>query len=56
MPTLVEGLKKEQVVHAATGKAHSVFVTAKGQVWAAGDNKFGCVGPSVQKKKVRSRW
>ena len=52
MPTLVEGpLKKEVVVHAATGKAHTVFITAKGQVFAAGDNKFGCVGPTPPKKK-----
>ena len=31
-PTLVAGLKKEKIVHAATGKAHTVFITASGQV------------------------
>ena len=51
-PTPVAGaLAKEVVVAAATGKAHTVFITAKGQVWAAGDNKFGCVGPAVKKKQ-----
>lgn len=50
-PTLVAGpLAKEVVVTAATGKSHTVFVTAKGQVWACGETKFGCVGPNFKKK------
>jgi alpha-tubulin suppressor-like RCC1 family protein len=35
-PTAVPALRSETIVHAATGKAHTVFITAKGQVYAAG--------------------
>jgi alpha-tubulin suppressor-like RCC1 family protein len=32
-------------------QAHTLFITAKGQVYAAGENKFGAVGPGCPKKK-----
>jgi len=52
-PTPVTGpLAKEVVVAAACGKTHTVFVTAKGSVFACGECKFGCVGPGAKKKDV----
>jgi alpha-tubulin suppressor-like RCC1 family protein len=49
-PTLVEGLSKETIVHAATGKAHTVFMTVSGAIFACGCNKFGAVGSTPPKK------
>jgi hypothetical protein len=50
-PAPVSALAKETVVYAATGKAHTIFITAKGMVYAAGETKFGAVGPSFKKKQ-----
>ena len=49
-PTFLALLSKETIVHAATGKAHSLFVTASGAVFACGCNKFGAVGSTPPKK------
>jgi alpha-tubulin suppressor-like RCC1 family protein len=52
-PVEVEALKKKKIVHAATGKAHTIFITDGGEVYACGDNKFGAVGPTPKAKQVR---
>ena len=49
-PAKINALSKETIVRAATGKAHSIFVTASGAVFACGCNKFGAVGSTPPKK------
>ena len=49
-PTFLALLSKETIVHAATGKAHSLSVAESGAVFACGCNKFGAVGSTPPKK------
>ncbi|CAB3369693.1 Hypothetical predicted protein [Cloeon dipterum] len=44
IPTLVESLKDERVVGAACGRHHTLFLTDRGEVYSAGDNKCGQCG------------
>jgi len=50
-PTRVAALDGKGVVTAATGKAHTIFVSAAGELCACGANKQGCVGPVGLKNK-----
>ncbi|XP_051161683.1 protein RCC2 homolog [Leptopilina boulardi] len=43
-PTEVEGLKGHTVIAAACGRSHTLFLTSRGIVFAAGDNKLGQCG------------
>lgn len=43
-PVLVEALKWYTIVDAATGRGHSLFLTERGTVFGAGDNKSGQLG------------
>lgn len=43
-PTEVEALKGQTVIGAACGRAHTLFLTSRGIVYAAGDNKLGQCG------------
>ncbi|ORZ23543.1 regulator of chromosome condensation 1/beta-lactamase-inhibitor protein II [Absidia repens] len=42
----IDALKNEKIVAGATGRNHSLLVTAAGEVFAAGDNKLGQLGLS----------
>ncbi|VVC86344.1 protein RCC2 homolog [Leptidea sinapis] len=44
VPELVPELTGKNIIHAATGKHHSLFVTDTGTVYACGDNKHGQLG------------
>ncbi|KAI8342124.1 regulator of chromosome condensation 1/beta-lactamase-inhibitor protein II [Chlamydoabsidia padenii] len=48
----VNALKDVKVLTAATGRNHSLLVTDSGQVYAAGDNKFGQLGLSSLGEQV----
>lgn len=51
VPTVVEALKNKNVVAAACGRSHTLFLTSDGVVYGCGDNKMGQCGtnqPSVQ--------
>ncbi|KAL1511595.1 hypothetical protein AB1Y20_006389 [Prymnesium parvum] len=50
-PTRVSALAGKPLVAAATGKAHTLFVSAEGEVCACGANKQGCVGAAGLKNK-----
>lgn len=43
-PTEVEALKGQTVIGAACGRGHTLFLTSRGMVYAAGDNKLGQCG------------
>lgn len=43
-PTLIPGLEKVNIVQAAVGRHHSLFLTDTGTVYACGDNKSGQCG------------
>lgn len=43
-PTEVEALKGHTVISAACGRGHTLFLTSRGIVYAAGDNKLGQCG------------
>ncbi|XP_015116936.1 protein RCC2 homolog [Diachasma alloeum] len=43
-PTEVEALKGHTVIAAACGRAHTLFLTSRGLVFGAGDNKLGQCG------------
>ena len=43
-PTEVENLKGQTVIAAACGRNHTLFLTSRGLVYAAGDNKLGQCG------------
>ncbi|XP_037959900.1 protein RCC2 homolog [Teleopsis dalmanni] len=43
-PTLIPGLQKVNVVQAACGRHHTLFLTDTGSVYACGDNKSGQCG------------
>eukprot|EP00287_Rhodomonas_sp_CCMP768_P015135 CAMPEP_0196754130 /NCGR_PEP_ID=MMETSP1091-20130531/92914_1 /TAXON_ID=302021 /ORGANISM="Rhodomonas sp., Strain CCMP768" /LENGTH=459 /DNA_ID=CAMNT_0042102341 /DNA_START=124 /DNA_END=1503 /DNA_ORIENTATION=- len=43
-PTLIKGLEHLNVSKAAVGKTHTLFLTAAGEVWVCGSNKFGELG------------
>ncbi|KAM7351611.1 protein RCC2 isoform 1-T2 [Cochliomyia hominivorax] len=49
-PTLIPGLEKVNIVQAAVGRHHSLFLTDTGSVYACGDNKSGqCgIGSNIQ--------
>ncbi|XP_041378460.1 protein RCC2-like [Gigantopelta aegis] len=44
VPSLVEGLSGMNVVDAACGRNHTLFLTDRGKVFACGDNKMGQLG------------
>lgn len=44
LPTLIPGLEHVNVIQAATGRNHSLFLTDTGTVYACGDNKSGQCG------------
>lgn len=44
VPTEVENLKGHVVIGAACGRNHTLFLTSRGLVFAAGDNKSGQCG------------
>ena len=49
-PTIVGDLASKTIVSGATGKQHTLFVTADGDLFACGSSKQGCVGPAASKK------
>ena len=49
-PTRVTALEGKGVTAAACGKAHTLFLTGKGEVLAAGQCKFGACGTAFPKK------
>ena len=51
-PTEIEALKNYQIVSAAVGRSHSLFLTSKGHVYACGDNKMGQLGLGSQSQCV----
>ena len=53
-PTLVDGLKDVAIVDAACGRNHTVFLSDRGVVYAAGDNKMGQLGLGMQSNSVPS--
>ncbi|KAJ8736838.1 hypothetical protein PYW07_000109 [Mythimna separata] len=44
VPELVPALKGKNIIHAAVGRHHTLFVTDTGTVYACGDNKCGQCG------------
>ncbi|XP_072930881.1 protein RCC2 [Epargyreus clarus] len=44
VPEIVPALKGQNIIHAATGRNHTLFVTDTGAVYACGDNKSGQCG------------
>lgn len=44
LPEAVSTLDNENVVSVAMGRRHTLFLTAKGEVYACGDNKLGQLG------------
>ncbi|KAH8042713.1 hypothetical protein HPB51_025545 [Rhipicephalus microplus] len=52
LPTLVETLKDSMVVAAACGRAHTLFLTDHGSLFACGDNKMGQCGVGSQNASV----
>lgn len=51
-PVLVETLKEHNIVAAACGKGHTLFLTDKGVVYSCGDNKMGQLGIGSQSQHV----
>lgn len=51
-PTLVETLKDETIVSAACGKAHTLFIDDRGDVYSCGDNKMGQCGIGTQNSAI----
>jgi len=47
-PTVIEALKNLDIVDAACGRSHTLFLTAEGVVYACGDNKMGQCGTNQQ--------
>jgi len=48
IPEVVKALEGHNIVSAACGKGHTLFLTDKGTVYAAGDNKMGQIGNGSQ--------
>lgn len=48
LPVIVDGLKGIDVVAAACGRSHTLFLTSDGIVYACGDNKMGQCGTNQQ--------
>jgi len=44
LPEAVDALEGEDVVAVAMGRRHTLFLTAKGEVYSCGDNKMGQLG------------
>lgn len=40
-PVPVDNLADQNIVSAACGRNHTLFLTAEGRVWGAGENKMG---------------
>ncbi|CAB0036465.1 unnamed protein product [Trichogramma brassicae] len=51
-PTEVEALKGHTVIGAACGRHHTLFLTSRGIVFAAGDNKLGQCGVGSNEEKI----
>ena len=51
-PTVVKGLEHLNIVSAACGKGHTLFLTDKGDVYACGENKMGQLGIGNQTATV----
>lgn len=49
-PELIEGLKHVNIIYAACGQNHSLFLTDTFEVYACGDNKNGQLGIGKQKR------
>lgn len=47
-------LKGTPIAKASTGKAHTVFLTAKGELMACGATKQGAIGPNAPKGKAEA--
>ncbi|XP_046381078.1 protein RCC2-like [Haliotis cracherodii] len=54
VPTIVECLRDINIISAAVGKNHTLFLTDKGRVFACGDNKMGQLGLGHQSPSVPS--
>lgn len=48
-PERITTLKGKEITVASTGKMHSVFLTATGELFACGAGKTGAVGPAAKK-------
>lgn len=53
-PKLIKGLRHVNVVQAAAGTKHSLFLTDGGVVYACGENKYGKlgIGPRHAKREI----
>lgn len=51
VPTLIAGLSHLNIVQAATGSKHSLFLTDEGVVYACGQNKSGQLGLGTKHAK-----
>lgn len=54
VPTVVSALEGLNIVTAACGKQHSLFVTERGVVYSCGENKYGQLGLGHQSSTVYS--
>lgn len=59
-PKLIQALKDVNIIAAACGRGHSLFLSDMGAVYACGDNKNGQLGvgkkQSVVKEPIRIRY
>lgn len=54
VPTVVDCLSGFNIVEAACGRNHTLFLTDKGHVYACGDNKYGQLGIGNQSPNVNT--
>ncbi|KAF8785979.1 Protein RCC2 like protein [Argiope bruennichi] len=52
IPTIVETLKDHNIISAACGRAHTLFLSERGIVYATGDNKMGQCGIGSQNTAI----